>query len=291
MPQRKFAVDPADYPFAENWFERNGTAMHYVDEGEGEATVLMLHGNPTWSYLYRHMIKALRSKCRCVAPDYPGFGHSDHPPDYDYTPMAHAEWVAALIDELALERIILVVQDWGGPIGLSIAVSQPERIAGIVLCNSWCWPPFLNARVFSWVMGGPLGPWLHLRHNFFARVMVPAGIYRKEIKKPALFKAYTDQFPTPDSRRGTYVFPREIRKSAKWLASIEDKLPALSEKPAEMVWAMRDPAFGKEYYIRKWQTFFPDAPVDRVEHASHFIQEDAPDRIVPAVERILERIQ
>jgi haloalkane dehalogenase len=288
--QRSFAVDANEYPFADFWFERHGVALHYLDQGEG-MPVLMLHGNPTWSFLYRNIIRGLDGKCRCIAPDYPGFGYSEHPPQYGYTPVEHAQWVRALIDRLSLDPFVLVAQDWGGPIGLSIAVNAPDRIAGIVLCNTWCWPPLPNARLFSCIMGGPLGKYLHLRHNFFARVMVPWGIHRRRAKTPAVRRAYTDPFPTSGSRIGTYVFPREIRKSSAWMKGIQDRLTALGAKPVEFVWSMKDPAFGKEYYIEKWRTYFPDAAVDRVWRASHYIQEDAPERIVAAVERILARIE
>ncbi len=283
-------MDTGEYPFKDHWFEREGSALHYVDEGQG-TPVLMLHGNPTWSFLYRNVIKAVAGRCRCIAPDYPGFGYSEHPPEYSYTPEAHAQWIRALVDTLGLERCILVVQDWGGPIGFSLAVEQPERFAGIVLCNSWCWPPTPGARVFSWIMGGPLGKYLHLRHNFFARVLVPYGIYHKEARTPGVLEAYTDPFPTPESRMGTWVFPRSIRTSSPWLKEIEGRLPVLGSLPVRMVWAMKDPAFGKSSYIRRWQGFFPDAPVERVTDASHYLQEDCPQRIARAIENILNRIE
>jgi haloalkane dehalogenase len=288
--ERPFTVDPTEYPFADHWFEGRSAVLHYLDEGAG-LPVVMLHGNPTWSFLYRKIIKAVNGQCRSIVPDYPGFGFSQHPPDYGYTPMEHARWIRALIDAIGLDRYVLIVQDWGGPIGLSIAVDQPDKVAGIVLCNSWCWPPFANALLFSYIMGGPLGKYLHLHHNFFARVMVPLGIYHRRAKTRSILKAYTDPFPTPESRIGTYVFPRQIRKASDWLKGIEGRLTVLRAKPVEMVWAKKDPAFGKEAYIKKWKTHFPDAPVDRIEDASHYIQEDAPERVASALVRILKRTE
>lgn len=136
MPARSFSVDAHEYPFEDRWLERDGAIVHYVDHGRGPP-VIFLHGNPTWSFLYRKVIRELPG-CRCIAPDYPGFGFSQAPAGYGYTPQEHAAWVRRLIDELRLERFILVVQDWGGPIGLSLAVEQAERVAGIVICNTWC---------------------------------------------------------------------------------------------------------------------------------------------------------
>ena len=284
--KRPFSVSREEYPFEDHWFERDGAAMHFVDEGEGTPVVL-LHGNPTWSFLYRNVIKALGGACRTVAPDYPGFGFSDHPPGYGYTPQEHAGWVKALVSHLGLPPFILVIQDWGGPIGLSVAVEDPDRIAGLVIGNTWCWPPDTRAKVFSCLLGGPLGRFLHLRRNFFAKRIVPSGIARPERKPPEVLKAYTDPFPTPASRMGTYVFPGAIRQESTWLGSIEERLHVLGEKPVEMVWAMKDKAFGSEKYIDHWKGHFPDAPVERVADASHYLQEDCPENVAAAIRRVL----
>jgi len=286
---RKFEVDPAEYPFADRWLERGGSALHYVDEGSGPP-VVMLHGNPTWSFLYRNVIKQLGGACRSIAPDYPGFGFSDHPPGYGYTPQEHAEWIHALIDHLGLKRFVLVVQDWGGPIGLSIAVERPDDVAGLVILNTWAWPPDPRMAIFSLLMGGPLGKYLHLQRNFFARKIVPFGIARAVRRTPAILKAYTDPFPTPASRIGTWVFPRAIRRSAGWLAEIERQLPRLRDKPVALVWGMKDAGFGREAIIERWLSHFPGASVDRLPEAKHFLQEDEPERIAAAVKSVLARI-
>jgi haloalkane dehalogenase len=129
---RPFEVDAEEYPFESRWYERHGAFMHYIDEGEG-VPIVFCHGNPTWSYLYRNIIKCLSSHCRCIAYDLPGFGYSDHPPRFGYTPQEHARWVEALLlDHLGLGEFIIVVQDVGGPIGLSIATQHPERVMGMV---------------------------------------------------------------------------------------------------------------------------------------------------------------
>ncbi|WP_455242083.1 alpha/beta fold hydrolase [Petrachloros mirabilis] len=286
---RPFSVDADEYPFASRWFERNAARMHYVDEGTGP-TILLLHGNPTWSYLYRNVIKALRSEARCIAPDYPGFGYSDHPTGYGYTPREHAQWVEALIDHLALERIILVCHDWGGPIGLSIATQRPHDFVGLVILNTWCWRPDLRSGIFSLVMGSTVpGRWLQLKHNFFAKTVVPNSIYHKDNVTAALRKAYTDPFPTIASRIGTWVFPREIRRSSDWLDETWGNLLRLRNKPAALVWALKDPAFGNPAYLARWQSALPQALVERVDDASHYLQEDRPDRIIGAIRYVFQR--
>jgi haloalkane dehalogenase len=169
MPmQRPFSVPESEYPFESHWFDYRGSALHYLDEGEG-LPVLLLHGNPTWSFLYRKVIPGLGSRCRAIAPDYPGFGFSAHPPDYGYTPKEHAEAVIALIDHLDLREFVIVGQDWGGPIGIAVAQALSRSVKGLVVCNTWCWRADVPMmRLFSRAMGGALGRYLILRHNFFA---------------------------------------------------------------------------------------------------------------------------
>jgi len=290
---RPFKVSKALYPFKDHWFERDGVAMHYVDEGPKNAStppVVLLHGNPTWSFLYRDIIKRLAKTHRCLAPDYPGFGFSDHPKGYGYTPQEHAEWVAAWLEELQVKDFILVVQDWGGPIGLKVATDNPDAVAGLVILNTWAWPPNLFMRTFSYVVGGPLGKYLHLQRNFFADKIVKSGMYRKHEKSEEVFRAYTDPFPTPAKRMGTYVFPRAIRQCDKWLKGIEDNLFTLVGKPKEMVWAMQDMAFGRESIIDRFGSHFPGTPLIRLEKASHYLQEDDPEAIADSIERVSKQL-
>lgn len=288
---RPFEVDEAAYPFESRWLERGGSAMHYVDEGEGRP-VLLLHGNPTWSFLYRRVITELSGTCRCVAPDYPGFGFSDHPPAYGYTPGEHAGWVGALVDRLGLEGFVVTGQDWGGPIGARVAADRPERTAGLVLANTWCWAPDWRMRIFSRLMGGDrLGRWLQLERNFFARRILPRGIHKRERRTPEVLAAYRRPFPDPDSRRGTWMFPRSIRTMAGWVDATGRELAQLAPGPVELVWGARDPALGRDRYVERWREAFPDAGAERVEDASHYLQEDRPDRVAAGIRRCLRRIE
>lgn len=290
MPhERRFQVSGELYPFADHWFDYRGAAMHYVDEGQG-TPVIMLHGNPSWSFLYRDVIREVKDVCRAIAPDLPGFGFSEHPQNYGYTAREHAAAVEALIDRLQLGRFVLVMQDWGGPIGFSIATKRPQDVAGLVILNTWAWPSHGKMLFFSHLMGDAFGRWLHRRFNFFAKKIVPASIVTAARKTPEVLKAYTDPFPTPESRIGTWVFPKEIRMNDEWLAETERGLASLRSRPVEMVWAMKDPAFGREEVITRWKTYFPDAAVERVAEAGHFIQEDAPERVAAAIKRVLQRL-
>ncbi|WP_246309704.1 alpha/beta fold hydrolase [Paenibacillus alginolyticus] len=140
--QRPFDVDASEYPFKDHWMPYRDGVIHYVDEGQGPV-ILLLHGNPTWSYLYRNVIKELSGECRLIALDYPGLGMSRAPSDYGYTPKEHSEAVTEFIRRLDLKDFVLVVQDWGGPIGLGYAVRHRENLRGVVVMNTWAWPATL----------------------------------------------------------------------------------------------------------------------------------------------------
>lgn len=293
MPERQrtrpFTVPESEYPFESRWFDYGDAAMHYLDEGEG-MPVLLLHGNPTWSFLYRKVILDLGGNCRAIAPDYPGFGFSGHPAGYGYTPPEHAQAIGSLIDHLGLDEFILVMQDWGGPIGMAVAETRPEAVKGMVVCNTWCWPADLPVmRLFSRLMGSALGRYLILRHNLFADRLMAGALRQSGSPGQEVLAIYREPFPTPEARMGTYVFPREIIGAGDWLADLERGLPVLKHVPVEFVWGMRDPIFNNPKVLRRWLRHFPDSPVDRLADAGHFLQEDRPEAIAAAVNRLLYR--
>ena len=218
--ERPFEVEASEYPFKDNWMSYHEGHIHYLDEGKG-TTVLLLHGNPTWSYIYRNVIKELREECRLIALDFPGFGMSKAPSRYNFTPQEHANALTDLINHLQLKNIVLVVQDWGGPIGMSYAIKQSENIRGLVVMNTWAWPASILQYIFSIAMGGrPFGYWLQTKKNFFAASMLPDGFYDKGKVTDSLRKAYTAPFPNPQSRIPTWVFPgKSARHDSGWLKS------------------------------------------------------------------------
>jgi haloalkane dehalogenase len=145
------------YPFEGDYADIDGARVHYVDEGSGPP-LLLLHGNPTWSFLYRELIKALSDRFRCIAPDYPGFGLSTAPPGYGYTPAEHARVLEQLILRLDLHGVTMMVQDWGGPIGFAAATRHPDRFARFIVGNTWAWPKSdPGTQLFARVLGGRVG--------------------------------------------------------------------------------------------------------------------------------------
>ena len=269
------------YPFESHHAEVGGARVHYVDEGAGPP-LLMLHGNPTWSFLYRDLVRALSDSLRCIAVDYPGFGLSRAPAGYRFTPAEHAQVLEQLVLQLDLRDVTLMVQDWGGPIGFAAAARHPERFSRFVLGNTWAWPKSdVATQAFSRLLGGPIGRRLILNRNFFVEKVLPGGVNLRKLS-PEVMDAYRGPFPTPESRVPTWVFPREILRSRPFLADVERGLSALRERRTLIVWPTKDVAF-KERERRRWQALFPDHRTVLLEGAGHYIQEDAPEKIIGAI--------
>lgn len=287
---RPFSVPSDLYPFASRWLAVDGLPVHYIDEGPRDAPpILFLHGNPTWSFLYRDIVKGLLNPFRCIALDYPGMGMSGKPrdhgrPDYGFTPREHSRIVEGFVDALDLRDLTLMVQDWGGPIGLGMAGRRPERVARLIVGNTWAWPvrgvPYIER--FSKLVGGPVGRFAILNFNAFVNFLVPGGVSNKRRLTKAVMAAYRAPFPTREDRMPTAVFPREILGSSDYLAEVEAGLERLRDKPALILWGMKDLAFRKAE-LERWRRLFPKAPVVALPTASHFIQEDAPKEIVDAI--------
>lgn len=261
--------------------------MHYVDEGDG-SPVVMVHGNPTWSFLYRHLIGHLSTRYRCVAPDHLGFGLSDKPVGWSYRPQEHAANLTALIDALDLADITLIVQDRGGPIGLSYALDHPERVRRVVIMNTWMWPvnrdPYYIG--FSSFMGGPVGRFLIRRFNFFASVVVKKAYGDPSRLTDDIHRHYLAPLATPEDREGSAVFPKQILAASDWLGNLWNRRSALDSIPKLIVWGMKDIAF-RPKELARWRAAFPDAEVVELADVGHFVQEEAADRLRETVDRFL----
>lgn len=277
-------VRAAHFPFESRFVDVGGHRIHYVDEGTGP-TLLLLHGNPTWAFLYRHLVPLLRGRFRCVAVDHPGFGRSVAVPGYDFLPASHARALEGFVEALDLRDFAVMVQDWGGPIGLWVAGRHPDRVKALVIGNTWAWPidgdPHFER--FSKVMGGAVGAFAIRHFNAFVNVMIPMNCKRRSLSR-AEMAAYRGPFPTWEERRRTNIFPREIRGSSAFLAEVEAGLQALAEKPALIVWGDRDIAF-LEKERRRFEALLPRHRTVPLPGAGHYIQEDAPEEIAEAIGR------
>jgi len=195
-----------------------GHALHYLDEGSGSP--LLLHGNPTWSFLYRHLIWRLRGRFRCIAPDYPGFGCSRAAAGFGFSPPEYTRLVAQLVRALDLRGLTLLGHDWGGPIGLAAAQCCPERVAGLVLANTFAWPLNRDPRLvaFSLAAGGPLGDTAIRYGNALVKLGLPLALQRRCSR--SLLAHYRGPFPSPASREPMRVLARSLLAGWSFLAAV-----------------------------------------------------------------------
>jgi haloalkane dehalogenase len=278
---RGFEVDRALFPYQPHYLTlSDGARVHYVDEGEGPV-LLLLHGNPTWSFLYRHLIEALKGEFRVVAPDYPGFGLSSAPDGYGFTAPEHAAAMSELVEALDLRDVTPMMQDWGGPIGFAVAEAHPQRIAGFIIGNTWAWPlERTEHKVFSTLMGGWPGQLAAWCCNGVVRFFMTKGV--KSGLTDAEMAMYLAPFANRRARRPTHIFPAQLWDAGPFLQRVYAGFPGLSEHPALIVWGLEDFAF-REPERSRFKALFPRHRTVLLEKAGHFIQEDAPERIARAI--------
>ncbi|MEV6940767.1 alpha/beta fold hydrolase [Streptomyces sp. NPDC051172] len=275
-------VDDELFPFESRFVELDGHVVHYVDEGSGP-TLLMLHGNPTWSFLYRDVIGSLRDRFRCIALDYPGFGLSVAAPGYRYLPQEHASVVVSFLDRLGLSEVTLVAHDWGGPIGLYAAEQRPEMFERLVLANTWAWPMNgdLRAELGARLMGSLVGRELIRQFNLFVNALIPAG-HRRNRPSQAEMNHYRAALDTRDRRHASAVLPGAIIGSRTFLTDVADRLTAIEQLPALIVWADSDIAFGDKERQR-WEARLPNHTTVVLPGVGHFLQSDAPEELCEAI--------
>ena len=272
-----------DFPFAPHYLDQDDLRMHYLDEGPGDP-VLCLHGEPTWSFLYRRMVPALARIARVVAPDYFGFGRSDKPTDVEwYSFDRHYGSILRLVEELDLRRLTVVVQDWGGPIGLRLAVERRERVDRLVIMNTG-------------IGGGrpPSETWLRFRElvRTAGSGFRPGRLIRRSVVrglKEEVAAAYDAPFPVPESKAGILAFPEHVPAEPEHpntapLTAIRDALRSW-EKPALVLFGDSDPIFVPRVAERLAELIPGALPAELIANAGHFVQEDAGEE---AAARIVE---
>ncbi len=269
--------------------------MHHLDEGHlhrGERVLLFVHGNPTWSFHWRRLILELRSEFRCVAIDHIGCGLSEKPRRL-LRLEDHIANLCAAVEKLDLNGITLVAQDWGGAIGLGAMLRMPERLERIVLFNTGAFPP----RSMPWRIGlcrAPiLGQFAVQGANLFNRAALRMTLARRSKLEPAVAAGYLAPYDSWSNRRAVYGFVRDIptrpyEETWKTLAGIERGLPSIADRPACLIWGMRDWCFRPdclERFLEAW----PEAEAHRLTDVGHWVVEDAPDESLAIVRDFLER--
>lgn len=282
-------LDTTLYPFSvHEWKTPEGT-MRYVDEGRGPQTIVLVHGTPTWSFMYRDLIAALSTQYRVVVPDHLGFGLSDKPGDGAYRPADHARRLSAFIEHLGLKDIALGVHDFGGPIGLSYAVAHPDNVKKLILFNTWMWSLADDPSIVkgSRMLGGGLGRFLYRWLNASPRFLLTSMWKNTATLTPHIHQHYLKAFGTRDERVAPWVFARELIGSGDWYDALWQRRDRIQDTPALLAWGMRDPGFN-ERYLERWQGALPHAEVARFADAGHFVPEEAGAEVIQRVNAFLK---
>jgi haloalkane dehalogenase len=290
------AGHPELYPFAQHFLSRKGLRLHYLDEGRGEP-VVMLHGNPTWSFFYRGLVKELRGEYRCVAPDHMGCGLSDRPGDgqYDYTLEQRVLDLEALLDHLGLGGgLTLVLHDWGGMIGMAFASRHPERVRRLVVLNTAAFrmPPVKRLPWSLWACRNtPAGPLVVRGLNAFSRAAVrwcATGPLPGPVRD-----GYLAPYGSWRDRVAVLRFVQDIPlapgdRCYELVRGVEEGLGRFRDRPVLVCWGGRDFVFDRSF-LAEWRRHLPQAEVHEFPGAGHFVLEDAGEQIVPLVRDFLRR--
>jgi pimeloyl-ACP methyl ester carboxylesterase len=276
-----------EYPFSSHIHEILGVKQNYIDEGSGDP-ILMLHGNPTWSFFYRNLAKHFQKSNRVIVPDHIGCGLSEKPQDYEYTLENHIENTVALIKKLNLKDITLIVHDWGGAIGMGVATRHPELIKKIVIMNTAAFRSMeIPLRIN--ILRNPVGEWFIRTFNGFAG---PATIMAVKKKLTPLVKqGFTLPYDNFESRIATAKFVRDIpmdekHPTYKTLSNIEDKLKNL-KVPTLILWGEQDFCFTMNFQ-KRWLEFFPASIVKTYPDAGHYLVEDKTDEVIAEIETFIK---
>lgn len=280
------------YPFSPRKFVTPaGAVMSYLDEGQrSDEAVLMLHGNPTWSFYYRELVHALAPRQRCVVPDHIGMGLSAKPQDYDYTLAHRIADIEALVATLGLKRVHLVVHDWGGAIGFGFARRHPELIGRIVVLNTAAFAsPHIPVRIALCKLP-LLGPLMLRGLNGFAWPATRMAMHARQLTTDEK-RAYLFPYNSWANRVAVSAFVRDIpmREShPSWwtLREIEQGLAQFRDRPVLVRWGGRDFCFN-DRFLARWREIFPQAGIQRIADAGHYVIEDARDAVVADITRFL----
>ena len=291
----------ADYPFESRFLTVDGHRMHYVDEGPRDGEVLLLlHGNPTWSYLYRHQINDLKADYRCIAPDHLGFGLSDKPKKADYSMRAQIMRLDHFIAKLGLNHITLIVQDWGGIIGLSWGARHKRLVKRLVIMNTAGFvfdkarpkPPIPRGMLQLFLLKLPgIGELFVQGLNGFVRYLLPRGIVNRERLSPAALAGYSAPYPDWPARRAQLASVRQIpifRSHPTWQLLYETGEELVGwNVPVQLIWGMQDTVFTADF-LNEFERRLPHhAPSVRIPDAGHYLQDDRPECVTQALRQFL----
>lgn len=268
-------LDLSQYPFPTREFDSGDGWMSYVDEGRGRP-IVFVHGSPTWSYLWRHLVRGLAAHNRCVAPDHLGFGLSQKPRDGDYRPQAHANRFEVLMEKLRLRDVTLVMHDSGVAIGMNWAMRHPESVRDLVVMNGPCWPltENRNAMRLSHLVDNPWNRFYYRALNAGPGFILPALFADRHRMRKATQMQYLEPFRRFDERGGLYAMIAGMRKSATWHDMLWSARDRLRDKRMLLMWGLRDPMWTIDD-LRRWERAFPHAETAVYPHVGRFLPDEA----------------
>jgi haloalkane dehalogenase len=290
------------WPFLPNFFDGNGFQMHYVDLGPRQANpIILLHGEPTWGYLYRKFIPELSKSYRVVVPDMMGFGKSETPQDKEYTLKTHVENLSKLIDNLKLSNITFVGQDWGGPMTAAYSIRNPNKVKSFVLINTLFgyskeerpknlspWFQWINKHYQDKTLDGILG---ELGSTLLSVMKIP-NFTNNNIINDTWINAYSSQFPDRASCKGAINFPLDalLNRIIPYIVEgiKQGDLKSLCSKPAVLAYGMKDKAIEPDYAIRDFKALFPGSKVVEMPNAGHYSQEDEPELLINLIKEFMK---
>ena len=280
------------YPFLSHYLELDKFRYHYLDEGMGE-TLLMLHGNPTWSFYYRNLVFGFMDSYRCVVPDHMGMGKSDKPQDYPYTISRHIDNLEKLVDHLELNDITLIVHDWGGAIGMGFAVRHPQLIKRLVIFNT---AAFLSREIpvslrLCRIPG--FGAIAIRGFNVFARAATSWACMKQERMTEDVRAGYLEPYNSYSNRVANLRFVQDIPMNSNAsgysvIKNIEENLKLFKEHPVKIIWGMHDFVFN-DTFLKRWKEIYPQAEVHRMEDAGHYVVEDSYEKILPLMKEFFNK--
>ena len=274
------------------YFDTRHGRMHYIDEGAGPP-ILFVHGTPTNSYEYRHLIASLSATHRCIAPDHLGFGRSQRPAAFPYTPEAHAEVLREFVDALRLEQFTLVVHDFGGPIGLPLALSDSSPVDRVILMNTWAWPLDEDQKMARGArfIAGAAGRWLYKYANASLRLIMPSAYGDRRKLTKTIHRQYLDVFRDRAARvLVLHALAKALLASRAHYQWLLNRVGRLRGRPVLIVWGMQDSAF-QPYQLDRWRSLVPEAEVVRIEGAGHWPHEEEPASVIDAMQRFLPGVE
>ena len=283
-----------EYPFSPSYLEINNHKMHYLDEGDKNAPViLMVHGNPTWSFYYRKLVVDLRKKYRVIVPDHIGCGLSDKPQDFSYSIADHTQNLSALMQHLDIEDYFMIVHDWGGPIGAGSALHAPEKVRGLVVLNTSLF--YIDKLPWQIKLSRTpiIGEFLLRGLNFFSIGAYFMAITQKKKRTKETYAAYTQPYNSWQNRIAVHRFVQEIplepnHPTRAFLLNLDAHTHLFANTPTLILWGDKDFVFTPQDFCAEFENRFPHAEIHHFPNAGHYVLEDADEEILPLVRDFLD---